>query len=126
VGFLNIVLRSDFTSTTCAILYRVEITLNIPDEFARQVTPEGGDPARVALEALALEGYRAEQLSESAVRQMLGFETRRQVHAFLKQHGVYLHYDVADLEQDQVTTEKSRRVARFSSRLDRREQRLGT
>jgi Uncharacterised protein family (UPF0175) len=86
----------------------VEITLNTPDEFARQVTPEGGDPARVALEALALEGYRAERLSESAVRQMLGFETRMEVHAFLKQHGVYLHYGIADLEQDQATAEKLR------------------
>jgi hypothetical protein len=86
----------------------VEITLNIPDELARQVTPEGGDPARVALEALALEGYRAERLSESAVRQMLGFETRMEVHAFLKKHGVYLHYDLADLEQDKLTAEKLR------------------
>src|SRR6266853_1326664 len=86
----------------------MEITLNIPDELARQVTPEGSDPARVALEASALEGYRVERLSESAVRQMLGFETRMEVHAFLKQHGVYLHYDVTDLEQDQVTAEKLR------------------
>jgi hypothetical protein len=86
----------------------VEITFNIPDEFARKITPEGSDPARVALEALALEGYRAERLSESAVRQMLGFETRIEVHAFLKQHGVYLHYDLADLEQDKATAEKLR------------------
>jgi hypothetical protein len=86
----------------------VEITLKIPDELARQVASEGKDPARVALEALALEGYRTERLSESAVRQMLGFETRMEVHAFLKQHGVYLHYGVADLEQDQVTAEKMR------------------
>ncbi|HME11580.1 MAG TPA: UPF0175 family protein [Candidatus Acidoferrum sp.] len=81
----------------------MEIVLNIPDEFARQVAPEGQDPGRVALEALALEGYRAERLSESAVRQMLGFETRMEVHTFLKQHGVYLHYDVADLAQDRAT-----------------------
>lgn len=86
----------------------MDITLNIPDELARQVTSEGKEPARVALEALALEGYRTELLSESAVRQMLGFETRMEVHAFLKQHGVYLHYDVADLEQDQVTAQKLR------------------
>ena len=86
----------------------MEITLNIPDELARQVTSEGSDPARVALEVLALEGYRSEQLSQSAVRQMLGFETRMEVHAFLKQHAVYLHYDIADLEQDRVTAEKLR------------------
>ena len=86
----------------------MEITLNIPDELARQVTPEGQDPARVALEALALEGYRTELFSESAVRQMLGFQTRMEVHAFLKQHRVYLHYDLTDLEQDRATARKAR------------------
>ena len=88
----------------------MEITLKIPDALARQVAAEGQDPARVALEALALEGYRTERLSESDVREMLGFETRMQVHAFLKQHGVYLHYDLADLEQDTATIrERARR-----------------
>lgn len=86
----------------------MEITLKIPDELARQVTPEGSDPVRFALEALALEGYRSGRLSESAVRQMLGFDTRMEVHALLKQHGVYLQYDIADLEQDRVTAEKLR------------------
>lgn len=86
----------------------MEITLIIPDELAQQVASEGKDPARVALEALALEGYRAERLSESAVRRILGFKTSMEVHAFLKQHGVYLHYDVADLERDEMTAEKFR------------------
>jgi hypothetical protein len=86
----------------------MQITLNIPDEIARQVATGGKDPARVALEALALEGYRSELLSESAVREMLGLQTRMQVHAFLKQHGVYLHYDVADLEQDRAAAERLR------------------
>jgi hypothetical protein len=86
----------------------MEIALNIPDDFARRVASEGKDPARVALEALAIEGYRAELISESGVRQMLGFGTRMEVHVFLKQHGIYLHYDVADLEQDQATAEKFR------------------
>lgn len=87
----------------------MEIILNISDEVARQVAPEGKDPARIALEALALEGYRSERLSESSVREMLGFQTRMEVHAFLKQHGVYLHYDVGDLEQDEMAAEKLRR-----------------
>jgi hypothetical protein len=93
---------------SCAILRFMEIILNIPDELARQVASAGKDPARVALEALALEGYRAEQLSESAVRQMLGFESRIQVHAFLKEHGVHLHYDISDLDRDQLTSERLR------------------
>ena len=86
----------------------MEIVLKIPDELVRQVAAEGKDPARVALEALALEGYRAEQLSESAIRQLLGFESRMQVHAFLKEHGVYLHYDLSDLDHDRVTSDRSR------------------
>jgi hypothetical protein len=86
----------------------MEITLNIPDELARQVVSEGKEPARVALEALALEGYRAELLSESSLRQMLGFETRMEVHAFLKEHGVYLHYDVSDLDQDEAVASSLR------------------
>ena len=86
----------------------MEITLNIPDDLARQVASEGRDPARVALEALALEGYRTERLSESAIRRMLGFETRIQVHEFLKQHGVYLQYSVSDLEHDRVTAKRAR------------------
>ncbi len=86
----------------------MEITLKIPDELARQVASEGKDPARVALEALALEGYCAELLSESAVRQMLGFESRIQVHAFLKEHGIHLHYDLSDLDRDRITSERLR------------------
>ena len=86
----------------------MEIILKIPDELARQVAFEGKDPARVALEALALEGYRAERISESTVRQILGFESRIQVHAFLKEHGVHLHYDLSDLDRDRVTSERLR------------------
>ena len=95
------------TLVVCYALH-MEITLKIPDEIARQVASEGKDPARVALEALALEGYRAERLSESGIRQMLGFESRIQVHAFLKEHGVHLHYDLSDLDRDRVTSEGSR------------------
>jgi predicted HTH domain antitoxin len=58
------------------------------------------DPARAALEALAIEGYRAGELSESEVREMLGYETRMEVHALLRQHDVYLHYSPDDLEED--------------------------
>lgn len=61
---------------------------------------------RIALEAFALEGYRADILSESDLRRMLGFESRLDVHAFLKQHGVYLQYGLADLERDLAAAKK--------------------
>jgi hypothetical protein len=86
----------------------MRIALNIPDELAQQMIRQGQDPARVALEALALESYRTELLSESALRQMLGFETRMEVHDFLKKRRVFLHYDLDDLEQDRATAHKIR------------------
>jgi hypothetical protein len=84
----------------------MKVTLEIPDELAKQVVAEGQDPARLVLQALALEGYRSERLSESQVRRMLGFESRLDVHAFLKQHGVYLQYGLADLKKDTETMER--------------------
>jgi len=81
----------------------MQITVNLPDEIARQLASSDKNPERVALEALALEGYRSRSLSESAVRRMLGFESRMDVHEFLKQHGVYVQYGLADLEEDEAT-----------------------
>ena len=77
------------------------------------IAPEQ-DPNRAALEALALEGYRSQRLGESAVRRLLGFQTRMEVHGFLKEHGVCLHYTMDDLEHD--TREAERIVAILSAR----------
>jgi len=84
----------------------MNVQLQIPDELARLLTVERDDLSRAALEALALEGYRSKRLSEGQVRQMLGFSSRLQVHAFLKEHGVHLHYSLADLEQDRETSQR--------------------
>lgn len=78
----------------------MQITVEIPDELAAQLVPGGRDLPRAALEALAVEGYRTERLSESEIRRLLGFETRMEVHAFLKEHGAFMHYGLAEMEQD--------------------------
>jgi hypothetical protein len=67
------------------------IDIEIPDSLADVIAP-GQDPARAALEAIALEGYCSDRLSEYDVQELLRFETRMEVHAFLKEQGVYLHY----------------------------------
>ena len=82
------------------------ITVDVPQGYAAQIVAAGQDPSRTALEALALEGYRSERLSESGVRRMLGYETRMEVHAFLKEHDVPLHFSLADLEQDRETMKR--------------------
>jgi hypothetical protein len=51
----------------------VQVTFDIPDDLASQLLAAGKDPARAALESLAVEGYRTERLSEGQVRKMLGY-----------------------------------------------------
>lgn len=82
--------------------------LDIPDQFAAQMISADKDISRTALEALALEGYRTERLSESEIRELLGFDTRMEVHAFLKEHGAYLLYSLEDLERDRESAQRMR------------------
>ncbi len=76
------------------------VTIEIPDKLAEALAPSGGDLSRTVLEAMALDGYRRKLLGESQLRRLLGFETRMEVHGFLKEHGVYLNYGMEDLEHD--------------------------
>jgi len=75
-------------------------TVEVPDTLADQLKAAGKDPARTALEAIAIEGYRNQSLTESEVRRLLGLSTRMQVHTLLAQHGVPLHYTESLLQQD--------------------------
>jgi hypothetical protein len=76
----------------------MKIEVEIPDELARALNEQKQDLPRAVIEALALEGYRSRRLSTAQVRRLLGFSTRIRVHEFLREHGVYLNYSVADLE----------------------------
>jgi hypothetical protein len=78
----------------------MQVTLDIPDNLVAQLVAAGKDPAQSALETVAVEGYRTAHLTESEVRQMLGYETRMQVHALLAEHDVPLHYTREHLQQD--------------------------
>lgn len=78
----------------------MDVQLQIPDDVARVILNQQPDLSRAVLEALALEGYRSERLSEGQVRRMLGFRTRMQVHTFLKAHNVYLNYSIRELQND--------------------------
>jgi hypothetical protein len=77
-----------------------QVTLTLPEELSAYLSASGRDVSRTALEAIVLEAYRERKLSTAQVRRLLGYRTRLQVHAFLKAHGVYLDYDLEDLEHD--------------------------
>jgi hypothetical protein len=89
----------------------MQVTLDIPDTLAAQLTAAGKDPARAALEALAIEGYRNLQLSDAAVRRLLGFDTRLEVHAFLADHNVPLNYTLEDWQHDKQLADSPRPIA---------------
>lgn len=78
----------------------MNITVEIPDKIAGSLASDGQDPSRAVLEAIAVEGYRTNRLSENEVQELLGFEYFEQVHGFFKERGVYLQYSMEDLEHD--------------------------
>ncbi len=79
------------------------VTITLPDELLEALTASGEELSRTALEALSLEAYRTRKISAAQLRRMLGFQTRMEVDAFLKEHGVELEYGVEDLERDRKT-----------------------
>lgn len=76
------------------------ITIAVPDELLEALAAPGQDVPRAALEALAAEAYRERKISHSQLRRLLGFQTRMEVDAFLKERGVELEYTLEDLERE--------------------------
>jgi len=82
------------------------LTLQLDDAQAKLLSESFPDLSRAAIEALALEGYRSGRLGGGQVRRLLGFSTPMEVHAFLKEHGVYLNYTLEELEKDRITSDR--------------------
>ena len=82
----------------------MNLTVRIPDDFAKRLA--GADIERKVLEALALEEYRGGRLSKKELRQTLGFEALDELDGFLKKHGVYEPYTLADLERERQVLDR--------------------
>lgn len=80
----------------------MELTLHIPDDVALRLCANGGDLSRRALEAFALEEFKAGHLTEPQLRQLLGFATRYDLDGFLKAHEVWLNFTEEDLERERA------------------------
>ena len=79
----------------------MNFVLHIPDDFAEQLGADG-DIERQALEALALESYRAGRLTRAELRRLLGFGSTPALDAFLVAHGVEGTYTAAELTRDRL------------------------
>lgn len=77
----------------------MQIIFEIPDDLAPPLLPPGQDPARVALEAMALEAYREQRLTGFQLRSLLGIPSRFELDGFLKEHRIE-KYTREDFEQD--------------------------
>lgn len=80
----------------------MQVTVEIPDEFASQLVPAGSDPARLLLEDAVAAAYRDKRLTMEQVRQILGFATRMDVDIFLQKYDI-CDYTVDDYERDMAT-----------------------
>ena len=72
------------------------VTLEIPEELARQLGPEA---ARMSREALGLEAHRQGLWTEAELARFLGL-SRMALDRFLKDHGIDLAYTWDDLERE--------------------------
>jgi hypothetical protein len=84
----------------------MNLTLRIPDEIAARLGATGADLERQALEAFVAESFRAGRMTTEDLRKALGFEVLNEVDGFLKAHGVYEPFDLADLERERKTMDE--------------------
>ncbi len=84
----------------------IAVTVELPESIAEKLGNSRKDLSRTALEAIALEGYRSDRLTSFQVREMLGFETRLELDAFLKAHRIDLEYSFEDLEREQAALDR--------------------
>jgi len=77
----------------------MRIAVDLPEDIAKRLESAWRDVSRGALEAVALEGYRAGALTRDQVRRLLGLSFW-DTEAFLKERQAYLAYNEEDFEQD--------------------------
>jgi predicted HTH domain antitoxin len=80
----------------------MEITITIPEDITTQLHTDAHALQHRVLETIAVALYQ-EGASEEQLRRLLNFDTRFEVHALLKRHGVPLRYTLEDLEDDRET-----------------------
>ncbi len=96
----------------------MQITFEVPDDLAAQLTPADQDPARTALEAIAIDACRAHRLP---IAQLFGIPSRYDLDGFLKKHQVWLEYSIDDFERERALSGKlwQQRQDQFGGEADR-------
>lgn len=74
-----------FSPSDFDIIPNMILSVELPDSFAHEMHLDGVQGNRRALEKIALEGYRAGELSRGQVSELLG-QSFYETEAFLKEH----------------------------------------
>jgi hypothetical protein len=77
----------------------MQVTVDIPDEFAAELLSPGEDAARKLLEDHAAQAYREGRLTMEQVRLILRLPTRMEVDPFLLRYQIF-DYTIEDFRQD--------------------------
>jgi predicted HTH domain antitoxin len=83
----------------------MQVTVEMPDQVARQWGETPDAVGRHVMEDAAIEGYRAGRLTQRQVGAMLGLDYW-QTETFLNERAVPLNYSAADLAADNATLDK--------------------
>lgn len=86
------------------------LTIQLPDELASQLGNAGRDLQRAALEAFAVEEYRAHRMTHAQLGRLLGL-SRWDVDSLLKEHQVWLDYTIEDFHREGELLRKLREQA---------------
>ena len=86
----------------------MQITIEIPDDFAQRLDQTAGNLSQRLLELMVADAYSQGKINTAEVRQILQLPNRLSVHSFLKQMNVYLNYDETELKQDIQTLNQVR------------------
>ncbi len=78
----------------------MQITLELPDDIAKQLQLQSTNISRRVLELIAADNYRQGNIGAGEVRRMLNFSSRWETYQFLQQEKAYLPYTEKDLEED--------------------------
>lgn len=78
----------------------MNLTVEIPDNLASELSASGGDLSRRALEAFGLEEFKNGRIAKAGLRRLLGFVSRDELDGFLKAHKVWIDYTVEDYRRE--------------------------
>ena len=81
----------------------MQVTLNIPDIIARQLTPDKAGLSRVIVENMAAQAYRSGILSSREVSLLLAHESRWETEDFLSAHDAWPGLTAEDAAEDSRT-----------------------